>query len=81
MMYSQSLVRWLAVMAVGVGSVLGAGDASQKKLNDYECVHPPYKMHLLSKSPMVIYIENFITNEERLHLQDIAYVNLLSCLA
>lgn len=73
-MYSQSLVRWLAVMAVGMGIASGADDASQKKLSDYECTHPPYKMHLLSKSPLVIYIENFVTDEERLHLQHIAYV-------
>lgn len=33
------------------------------------CVHPPYKIHLLSKSPLVIYIEDFITPDERLHLQ------------
>lgn len=68
-----SLVRWLAVMAVGMGVVLGASDdASQKKLDGYECAHPPYKTHLLSKSPLVIYIEGFITDEERLHLQKIA---------
>lgn len=76
MMYSQSLVRWLAVMVVGMGIASSASDASQKKLSDYECTHPPYKMHLLSKSPLVIYIENFVTDEERLHLQHIAYVCL-----
>ncbi|KAM6488651.1 hypothetical protein HDV62DRAFT_34988 [Trichoderma sp. SZMC 28011] len=72
MMYSQSLVCWLAIMAVGTGIASSAGDASQKKLSGYECTHPPYKMHLLSKSPLVIYIENFVTDEERLHLQHIA---------
>ncbi|KAL7941614.1 hypothetical protein V8C42DRAFT_172973 [Trichoderma barbatum] len=72
MMYSQSLVRLLAVMAVSRGVASGASDASQKKLSDYECAHPPYKMHLLSKSPLVIYIEDFVTKEERLHLQEIA---------
>lgn len=71
-MYSQSLVCWLAIMAVGTGIASSAGDASQKKLSGYECTHPPYKMHLLSKSPLVIYIENFVTDEERLHLQHIA---------
>jgi prolyl 4-hydroxylase len=78
-MYSQNLLRWLAVMAVGM-EVASAGDgAAQKKLNDFDCTHPPYKSHLLSKSPLVIYIENFVTDAERLHLQELAYVK--SCLA
>lgn len=70
-MYSRFL-HWMAVAAVGM-SIASAGDASQKKLDDYECTHPPYKSHLLSKSPLVIYIEDFVTDAERLHLQNIAY--------
>jgi prolyl 4-hydroxylase len=73
-MYSQSLLHWLAVMAVGMGIASAGDDVAQKKLNGYDCVHPPYKSHLLSKSPLVIYIEDFVTDEERLHLQDLAYV-------
>lgn len=61
-------------MAVGLGVASARDDAAQKKLNDYECTHPPYKSHLLSKSPLVIYIENFVTAAERVHLQDLAYV-------
>ncbi|KAK3385560.1 2OG-Fe(II) oxygenase superfamily protein [Podospora didyma] len=36
---------------------------------DYTCQHPPYKVTMMSKSPLVIYISNFITADERAHLQ------------
>lgn len=61
-------------MTAGMGIASAGDDAAQKKLNGYECAHPPYKSHLLSKSPLVIYIENFVTDAERLHLQELAYV-------
>lgn len=35
------------------------------------CRHPPYKTHMVSKSPLVIYISDFLTAEERDHLVDI----------
>lgn len=38
---------------------------------DYQCFHPAYKIHLVSKSPSVIYITDFITPDERAHLQAI----------
>ncbi|KAJ9149890.1 2OG-Fe(II) oxygenase superfamily protein [Pleurostoma richardsiae] len=48
------------------------GDSSQALLNgNWTCTHPPYKVHLVSKSPLVIYIEDFITPKERAHLQEI----------
>jgi hypothetical protein len=40
----------------------------------YTCTHPPYQVHIFSKSPLVIYITNFITTEERAHLLDITSV-------
>ena len=47
-------------------------DASQKPIgSDYVCKHPHYHTHIVSTSPLVIYIENFITAEERRHLLDI----------
>ncbi|KAJ2895605.1 hypothetical protein MKZ38_006317 [Zalerion maritima] len=60
-----------------------ADDGSQKPMSntdadgastisdDYECTHPPYKVHIVSKSPSVLYITDFVTPEERLHLQEI----------
>jgi hypothetical protein len=44
----------------------------------YTCTHPPYKVHVFSKSPLVIYITNFITPEERAHLLGITYVFQIS---
>lgn len=34
----------------------------------YTCQHPPYEMEILSTSPLVIYLTNFITPEEQAHL-------------
>jgi prolyl 4-hydroxylase len=39
----------------------------------YTCTHPPYKIHIFSTSPLVIYISNFITASERAHLLSITY--------
>ena len=65
---------------VAVGAV--AAEAINQKpmapqglsLEGYTCTHPPYKIHIFSKSPLVIYIENFITAEERSHLHAVALV-------
>ncbi|KAI6091728.1 hypothetical protein F4821DRAFT_225451 [Hypoxylon rubiginosum] len=38
---------------------------------DYVCQHPAYQSHIVSKSPLVIYLANFITKEEQAHLQEI----------
>lgn len=40
----------------------------------FVCEHPPYKVHLVSKSPLVMYIDDFVTPKERAHLQAITYV-------
>jgi prolyl 4-hydroxylase len=47
------------------------GSAEQTPLMDYSCKHPPYTINLFSKAPLVIYISNFLTPEERSHLQEI----------
>ncbi|KAH7320071.1 hypothetical protein B0I35DRAFT_227559 [Stachybotrys elegans] len=52
-------------------AVLSSGELP----DDYACQHPPYKVHLVSKSPLVLYIEDFLTRHERLHLQDLAHGN------
>ncbi|KAK2624958.1 hypothetical protein QTJ16_005327 [Diplocarpon rosae] len=45
--------------------------ADQKPLAGDGCTHPAYKVHVMSKDPLVIYISNFLTTEERDHLQEI----------
>ena len=47
------------------------GSSEQVPLMDYSCTHPPYTIHLFSKVPLVIYISNFLTADERAHLQEI----------
>ncbi|OWP05100.1 2OG-Fe(II) oxygenase superfamily protein [Marssonina coronariae] len=44
--------------------------AEQKPLSGDECTHPAYKVHVFSKDPLVIYISNFLTSQERKHLQE-----------
>ena len=53
-------------------AVFGRANASQKPLADeYVCEHPPYTVSLVSKSPLVAYLQNFITLSERAHLQEV----------
>jgi prolyl 4-hydroxylase len=50
----------------------------QVPLSDSTCSHPPYIVHLFSKTPLVIYISNFLTPEESSHLQEIRNVQLFN---
>lgn len=53
-------------------AVFGRANASQKPMTDeYVCEHPPYTVSLVSKSPLVAYLHNFITPSERAHLQEV----------
>jgi hypothetical protein len=54
--------------------VLTAASREQAPLDPAECTHPNYRVHLFSKSPLVIYLEGFITKEERSHMLEVAYV-------
>ncbi|KYK54001.1 2OG-Fe oxygenase superfamily protein [Drechmeria coniospora] len=73
--------------AVASDGVASDGEASEPAApisiipDDYTCVHPPYRAHIFSQSPLIVYLENFITPDERVHLQAIAYVafSRLSC--
>ena len=38
-----------------------------------ECPPDTYSIHILSKSPLVIYIEDFLSTTDRRHLLDIRY--------
>lgn len=51
---------------------LAGTDSSSSSSSSYECTHPSYTIHLLSKSPLVIYIADFITPSERKHLLELA---------
>lgn len=60
---------------VGVAAALSSGtEAVQKPIGgDFVCQHPPYTATIVSKSPLVLYLHDFITPEERTHLQDVTY--------
>jgi prolyl 4-hydroxylase len=71
------LFRVFALLALaGFGVTSGDEDSAQVPLSSssqsgYVCEHPPYRVHVVSPSPLIIYISDFITKEERAHLQKI----------
>ncbi|KJK82203.1 hypothetical protein H634G_02397 [Metarhizium anisopliae BRIP 53293] len=53
-------------------ALLTHGETQTPLSNEFECVHPPYKVYVASKSPLLMYLEGFITPEERRHLLELA---------
>ncbi|KEY66951.1 hypothetical protein S7711_06900 [Stachybotrys chartarum IBT 7711] len=69
----------LAALSFASGGFAREADEQQVPLSSssempdhYACEHPPYKAHILNKTPLVVYLEGFITSDERLHLQKLA---------
>ncbi|KAK3321343.1 2OG-Fe(II) oxygenase superfamily protein [Cercophora scortea] len=52
-------------------AVLSPPTTSPSPDSDFICTHPPYNVHLVSTSPLIIYLTNFLTLSERAHLKDI----------
>lgn len=53
-------------------ALVSGASATQKPIKgDFICEHPPYTVSLVSKSPLVAYLHNFITPKERAHLQEV----------
>ncbi|KAK7921506.1 2OG-Fe(II)oxygenase superfamily protein [Apiospora marii] len=67
--------RDLLLFAIATATCLAqsSGDADTQKplVSTDECRHPAYQTHILSKSPLVIYLEGFLTPEERAHLTEV----------
>ncbi|EXF85377.1 2OG-Fe(II)oxygenase superfamily protein [Colletotrichum fioriniae PJ7] len=61
-----------ATFALAATLVAPVLSQDQKPIPEYVCTHPPYKVHMISKSPLVVYIVDFITPAERLHLLEMA---------
>lgn len=60
-----------ATVALLCGLANGAQDDAQVPLtSDYVCEHPPYKVHMVSSSPLVVYITDFLTDHERAYLRE-----------
>jgi len=64
------------ISALALANCIAASSNVQAPLvgDDYVCQHPPYKAMLVSKSPLVMYIQGFLTPSERAHLQAVRYV-------
>jgi len=70
------LSRFYAILAITAahGVIADGGDGDQNVLtnsveSDYVCQHPPYTAQIISTSPLIIYLYNFTTPEERAHLR------------
>ncbi|KAI1173006.1 2OG-Fe(II) oxygenase superfamily protein [Nemania sp. FL0916] len=61
-----SLFRSIYCAALTVAAVTAHGSHEQSVLS---CQHPSYQSHIVSKSPLVIYLDGFLTPDEQVHLQ------------
>jgi hypothetical protein len=69
------LQRLIATAAILQEVAVGFDGGPQKPIpSDYVCKHPPYKIHKVSVSPLIIYIEDFLAIREREHLKAIRLV-------
>jgi prolyl 4-hydroxylase len=69
-------LRLLAATALFASVVAGDNPAQAPLASSdddaYTCADPPYKVRIYSRSPLVIYITDFITPFERKHLLKLA---------
>jgi prolyl 4-hydroxylase len=63
--------KCFSLLVLALFASIARGASEQVPLMDKSCKHPPYTIHLFSKAPLVIYISNFLTPEERFHLQEV----------
>lgn len=61
----------LVIVSTLLTVVTSSHDAQKTLLSDFVCDHPPYKIRKVSASPLIIYIEDFLTVPERAHLKSI----------
>jgi prolyl 4-hydroxylase len=60
-------LSWILV-ALLPSMVRGESFPDDSNIVQSECPHQPYKVHIFSRHPLVIYIENFVSAEEALQL-------------
>jgi len=70
------LSHFYAILAVATAHGVVAGDSNNDQSvltnsdeSDYVCQHPPYTAQIISTSPLIIYLYNFTTPDERKHLR------------
>lgn len=73
--------RLLAATAVlGLAHLAAASSRDQQQVplsadeasSSFTCTHAAYRVHVVSRSPLVLYLEGFLTADERAHLQRLA---------
>lgn len=76
--HSSNMISLLsaATFALAATLVVPVSSQDQKPMSEYVCTHPSYKVHMVSKSPLVVYIADFITAAERSHLLEMASVHI-----
>ena len=57
-----------AMLAVSVSAQRQQQPLAQDAADLHACTHPPYKVYIVSRSPLVMYLEDFLTRDERAHL-------------
>lgn len=77
-MHADMMKFALISLVVAVGRGIGSATSQSPLSKGFVCEHPPYTVQMVSKSPLVLYINNFITQKEREHLQLITFVTLPS---
>ncbi len=55
----------------GIAALAGLVRGSGQESGTFECRHPAYKPHIISTSPLVVYISDFVTAQEREHLRQV----------
>lgn len=66
----RQLLGLLLATATGLAHAHDGGAQKPLATSD-ECRHPAYTSHIISQSPLVIYLDGFLTADERAHLTEV----------
>jgi hypothetical protein len=74
-----ALITAIVFLLLQHGALAESSDAQQPLLQNAvsPCPDHRYTVHLFSKDPLIIYISDFITEEEASHLEGITYVQCI----
>lgn len=72
-----TLLSAFLIISLLAERVISTAGSPQTALQSVACEDPQYRVHLLSKSPLVIYISDFVTADEREHVQELTLVSYI----